>query len=400
MTKISNYSMYVTSYFFSRIGTYISKIVIVLLIFQNTNSILNVSIYFLITSIISIFFAPLIGSTLDNFNKKNLIFLSDLFNFLVFLLFALFANLFILYVLVFINTFINLLSNTGRNSYLPEIIQKEKTNDTNHVLVTLDSTIRIISTSLGASIFYLYNSSLIFTISAFAFLISAILIKCTKTNPIKNKKHTTKINIKLLSIFNIYKEVNIDIKKILIVTITYTISLFIITIINITLPLYVTKYLKLKAAFVGYLESFIGLGTLINFIFYKLLINKVDKFNDYTNFFIGKFFVGVGILLLGFLLNIYSIFLCFFVLGFGIAFTTSYSNIIFQKYVNKDYLGRVLSFHSSMIQMSVLIATSLTPLLVNLFSLQNIYFFGGGIMIILVLAFLKKSAYQVSSQQS
>lgn len=375
----------------TKFGSSLTRIAIVLYLFEKTNSVFNLSLFYMLISIISLLFGPLIGMIVDYFNRKSVIIFAEVANSVIIIILLLKLNIIqFLYLAIVLNHLFFMTSSTGRNSILKDLFNDQELVEANHLLVMSDSLIRIIGPVIGTVIYYLLNPHFIFLIVSSSFMLSALIISLVNYNQGNKEEVYVGQNTSTTNLKRLFSELS-ELRYIFSI---YFISMFIITVINIMAPFYVTEVLHASKAYIGILDSALGLGMFIVFILYKLLKEKFNSKSDLLNFILGKAFIAIALILCGISFSKMIVIFSFFLIGIGVFLSTSYSNIIIQKETSRGNLAKVISINSSLIQLSVIMSTILCTYISSIVSIQH-FFIIGGILIIIVISILGVKKHKI-----
>jgi MFS family permease len=231
----------------------------------------------------SLLFGLFMGVFVDNFDKKRLLYVSDILRGVLLLsipvLFFLdFLNIYWLWVLGFFLGFFTIMFEIAYMSYLPLVIKKEKLIQGNSLFEMSNSVFTISGPSLAGLLIQFVTAPFALIIDALSFFVSAIFIKrIKKERAIEKQKENTEKN-KKINLFEAIKDGFQYIKKsrflnVIIVSsgLTNLANAFIFPVLII----YITKDLGLSSFLIGVVFSFAGIGAFVGAVLSKKITDKV-----------------------------------------------------------------------------------------------------------------------------
>ncbi|MFT9097947.1 MFS transporter [Liquorilactobacillus sp.] len=179
--KNRNFSYLCMAFLISSIGDWLYRLALPIIILSKTGSAYHAATVFGISFIPWIVFSLLGGSFADNYAKKKILIIGNLFAALVvpLLLFTLMEkeiNFSLLYVAVFILSSIDPLIHPSFQSIIPEIVEDKKFAEANATIQTIDNTLSIMGPLVGGSLVTLLGGYNALWIDLFSFLLTVVIL--------------------------------------------------------------------------------------------------------------------------------------------------------------------------------------------------------------------------------
>ncbi len=378
--KNKNFYLYLAATRISTFGSLLSFFSIPLIIYAMYNSGIIVSIFEVISTIISIVFSIPFGFWLEGKNLKNFWILSTLTLALCGMFVFLYLNVFTLlfYNITCIFLFIGIGIST--QTILVDIVKKEELSWANNVIFSILILEGILAPILGGYILTI-SWKLPFLLDSITFFIEIIFIVFI---PIKiqgtSKNKRKKLKVRFKETIRIINE-----NKIL----KYVLSFMLITslIIGGIKIINIAYFSKMTNPYIlyGSASTFmaIGMGTIIALNMFKIIkIKKPYNAMVFSLLFYLLFFVSIIL----FYHSILSV-IVFVLLGLGNGIVSPNSNAVIQQYTPRDHLTRVLSLTRVIYNGSKMVSLAILGILVDISTPYNIYLLMGVFILFCFLIF-------------
>ena len=394
-----NYVLDTFASIISRFGDGIDTIAFSLLVYKITGSTLLVATIFAVNGLPNLIFGMVSGVACKYVSDKKIMAICDFGRAVcVFLIAILFItnNLAVwhLYLITFLNSSFESFRQPASMSIVPKTIPMEKLD---HAMAFSSSSCKIselLGLAIAPLIISLFGLGGAIIIDALAFLICGILIICLK---IKNTVSDEKITVK--GSLNDLKEGFVFIKKdnliITIVLFAAIINALLVPINSLQAP-YVEKVLGTGSTTL----SVISIGLLIGMILAGLFGPRIKEILGGRNMFIiGGVIIGITYILLSLISNIenkqfiyISLAIIVFLLGVGILLLTFVLQVIMIKKVKQEFLSRVASIFNAGALCAVPISACIVGIISQFINIK-ILFLGFGILVSLLflIMFLNKN---------
>ncbi|GAA0121218.1 MFS transporter [Clostridium butanoliproducens] len=390
LIKNKNYRLIFLGNVISILGDKLQDVVFMWYIYTLTNSTILASISLIVNFIPKIIFSPLAGLVSDNYNRKHIIVICDMFNAVLAILLGLMIYFKFQVVTLFIITFLMNVVDTFYlpvgMSIIPQIVEKEDIISANSINSVFNNGISIVAPVLAGILYVLISPVFIFIGSGILFIIAVsfeIFIKYDHDIEKNTKKEKVKINIRIINLFKKYIDgfrIIIDNKFLLFnAIIGGGIINFFLAPISIYIPVYVHDYLNYSSTYFGIMSSAVTVGSLISAVF---LIGLGKKFNKYLLVSLGFIFQGISLLLFGSLNNFIGGIISLIILGIALGITGIYINTIVQEEIPNEILGRCISVIMIISNISVPMGYLIGGYVINFIKLNLILIFSGFIILV------------------
>ncbi|KRL04412.1 MFS transporter [Liquorilactobacillus oeni] len=197
--KNRNFSCLWVGFLISSLGDWLYRIALPLIILTRTGSAYHAATTFGISFIPWIVFSLVGGSLADNYAKKKILIIGNLFAafvslLLIFVLMRNQINFVFLYFAVFLLASVDPLIHPSFQSIIPEIVDVKQLTGANAAIQIIDNTLSIIGPLMGGSLVTLLGGSNALWIELVSFLITAVTLSGLPKYEVKEKQiiHTIK----------------------------------------------------------------------------------------------------------------------------------------------------------------------------------------------------------------
>jgi len=340
-----NYRLYFTGQSISLIGTWMQRTAVSWIVYTITHSALMLGITWFATQFPSFLFSLFGGVVSDRYNRYKVLLFTQIASLvqaailtsLVFLHEATVWRILGMGVLLGI---INAFDVPARQSLVYDMVDNK--DDLPNAIALNSSMVNlarligpavsgIVLEKLGNGVSFLLN-----TASFLAVIISLLLMKLPEYIPLEHKK---KVMGEMREGFRYLKRTpSIGLLLLMLACISFLVLPF-----NTLLPVYAKEIFKGNASTFGYLNSFIGVGSISGAFF---LASLKSGTNLYKILFINTILFGIGLVLFSHETNFFLAMLFAALAGFGMMSQTTITNTILQTRVAISMRGRVISFYA------------------------------------------------------
>jgi MFS family permease len=338
-----NYKLYFSGQSISLIGTWMQRTAVYWVIFDKTNSNFLLGLVVFASQFPSFLFSPLGGIATDRYNRYRLTLITQSASLAQAGLLASMVlytnyNVWGIFILSIVEGIINAFDLPARQSLVNEIIEnKEHLANAIALNSSMGKLAWLIGPAVSGIVLVKFGAGICFLINAISYLSVIIALAFVKISPHIPEARSRNAFAEIKEGFNYV--INTPSLRTTILLLA-CVSLFVLPFYTL-LPAFAKVVFKGNAATYGYLNSMIGIGSLIGAITLASL-----KSNKYMIKILFGSLLILGIALIAFShINILPIVLFFLAIaGFAMMFQTTVSQTIIQVEASREMLGRVLSF--------------------------------------------------------
>ena len=338
-----NYSLYFSGQSISLVGTWMQRTAVYWLVFVQTHSAFMLGLAVFATQFPSFVFSPLGGVISDRYNRYRVMLITQTASLIqATLLMALVVftnyNVWQILALSVVLGIINAFDIPARHSMVNEIIgNKEDLPNGIALNSSMANLARLIGPAISGIVLEKLGAGTCFLINAISYLAVITSLLCMNFPTFIPHPHSQKV-------FKEFKEGFIYLKNTPVIGLVILLLAFISLLVlpyNTLLPVFAKVIFKGNASTFGYLNSFIGLGSLCGAIF---LASLKPAANFKKILIINLIILGAALVLFSHITNI-PIALSFAMLaGFAMMSQTTIINTIIQTGASAEMRGRVISF--------------------------------------------------------
>jgi MFS family permease len=337
-----NYKLYFSGQSISLIGTWMQRTAVYWVIFDKTNSNFLLGLVVFVSQFPSFLFSPLGGIATDRYNRYRLTLITQSASLAQAGLLASMVlytnyNVWGIFILSIVEGIINAFDLPARQSLVNEIIEnKEHLANAIALNSSMGKLAWLIGPAVSGIVLVKFGAGICFLINAISYLSVIIALAFVKISPHIPEARSRNAFAEIKEGFNYV--INTPSLRTTILLLA-CVSLFVLPFYTL-LPAFAKVVFKGNAATYGYLNSMIGIGSLIGAIALASL-----KSNKYMIKILFGSLLILGIALIAFShINILPIALFFLAIaGFAMMFQTTVSQTIIQVEASREMLGRVLS---------------------------------------------------------
>jgi MFS transporter, DHA3 family, macrolide efflux protein len=375
----------------AQLGDGITKLLIIYLASQLSGNPIVISFVVLAQILPSTILGSFAGPLVDRFSKKRIMLSSNVYRaIIVLLMIPSQHSLALLLILVFLEGIGTLFFEPARASIIPRIVGEENITQSVSLSQATTTAMRMIGPAIGGILIGFHNFSAIFMITVVTFLLSAVLIKFIPNVQTKSSAVNKSAE---LSFIESYKEgfrmvfSNPGLMAIIMLVIP---TMFVIGIINATVDGVLLYTFKVTPAHYGFLETSLGIGSLLGAIAASYLIKRLLPHSLMLGSLIG---IGVFCVLILPLESLHSLFGLpplygwIFLLGTAIAFINVPLGSLFVILTPDHARGRTLTIFNSMANTMSVIGLLLGGWLASTIGIVYTLAAGGLLLIVFTLIF-------------
>jgi len=377
--KNRNFALVFFGQWVSNIGSSINFIAITWLTLMLSDAVLSLGILLVLLKIPSIIIGPFAGVIADKYNKKNIIIISDIVRGLLSLLMMFYSNsINMIFLLMLIQTVIDVFFSPAIRSILPQIVDKDELMIANSMSATSSQISRLIGPAIGGVLIGLIGVKLIFLLNGISFLFSALTelfisykhILEEKNEELKNTfKEDFNDGLKYIMSHNL-------IKFVIIFFAVGSIPFGAIHVLNLA---YLNKILNLTSEAYGLVMTFYSLGVIIG----SITISKInEKFTEIQMMVLGLGFFGIFYILFSIVNFLPVLILMFGICGISSAILNISYGVYLQKYIEPSKLGRVFSIDIALGNTILLIASGLAGIFADYIGIRELMLYCAVLIII------------------
>lgn len=378
----------------SLLGDSCSGIALAWWILDKTGSAASMSTVLAPAMLVRIILLPLFGPLGDNFSRKNLIIISDIWRFvftgvLVVMVYLNYFNLPILSITYILISIGSALFSAASGGIVPQLVARENIQLASQQAQAINSFAGLIGGIIGGVVVTFGGVIGAFILDAISYLLAAIMVTLIRANT----KPERELSNQAISSFNHWKNELLDGFKILYrIPVLFWLCMVAMLMnlalspLGIILPVLAKEGRNLPPWFLGGLESSISLGAIVG----AFSLSTLQKYVKPHFFFVGSIaMIGVGVVLLPWVPNLYLPLTVLFWIGLG----STWANIPLGTQVSlsvpNNYLSRIGSIMN-------FLCTGISPLGVagagilisHLGLTQSLVLMGGGLILLTPLILL------------
>ena len=384
--KSRNYQLFFAGQGISLIGTWMTQVATIWLVYQLTNSALLLGVVGFIGQIPSLFLSPFGGVLVDRWNTRKILVTTQVLAMIQSLTLAVLALTGTISIghIIFLSLFqgvINALDAPARQTFVPEMIERKADLAS---AIALNSSLvnggRLVGPAIAGVIIARVGASYCFLIDGLSYIavIAALLAMRLKSKP---KTIPTGSAIERVKAGFVYAFGFPPIRAIL-----QLLALFsLVAMPYVTLlPIFATKILKGDAHTLGFIMAASGIGALFGGAYLSTRKSVVGLGNVIA---LAPAVSGVGIVAFGVSRTLWFSLLMCFVIGLGSILLISSSNILIQTLVEDDKRGRVMSIFTMSFLGIVPFGNLLTGISADRIGATNTLVVGGALSIAATIIF-------------
>lgn len=387
--KSKNYRLYFGGQGLSLIGTWMTQVATIWLVYQLTDSALLLGIVGFLGQIPSFFMAPFGGVLVDRFNRHRILVITQILAMIQSLALAALAltgiiNIWQIIFLSIFQGFINAFDAPARQALVPEIVERKE--DLANAIALNSSLVnggRLIGPSIAGLLIATVGAGVCFLIDGISYIAVIAALLAMKLKP-KNIAVKAANPLQRLKEGFSYAFGFPPIRAILLLLALFSLMGMPYTIL---MPIFATKILHGGPQTLGFLMAASGVGALIGAIYLSsrqsvLGLGKVIAFSPAI--------LGIGLIIFSLSRVLWLSLLIMLLIGFGAILQIASSNTVLQTIIEDDKRGRIMSLWAMAFIGIVPIGNLCAGVLASRIGAPNTLIIGGSFCILGSLLFAKQ----------
>ncbi len=387
--KSKNYRLYFGGQGLSLIGTWMTQVATIWLVYQLTDSALLLGIVGFLGQIPSFFIAPFGGVLVDRFNRHRILVITQILAMIQSLALAALAltGIINIWQIIFLSMFqgcINAFDAPARQALVPEIVERKE--DLANAIALNSSLVnggRLIGPSIAGLLIATVGAGVCFLIDGISYIAVIAALLAMKIEPkkiaIKTANPLQRLKEGLTYAFGFP-----PIRAILLLLALFSLMGMPYTIL---MPIFATKILHGGPQTLGFLMAASGVGALIGAIYLSsrqsvLGLGKVIAFSPAI--------LGIGLIIFSLSRVFWLSFSIMLLIGFGAILQIASSNTVLQTIIEDDKRGRIMSLWAMAFIGIVPIGNLFAGVLASRIGAPNTLIIGGSFCILGSLLFAKQ----------
>lgn len=384
LLKNKNALIFVFSRVLSRFGDSLESLALMYLVYDLTGSALAMGTVMLFSMIPNLLISPVAGVIADRYNKKRIMFLAEMTRagaiiLIPVLMFNGMIQLWHIYTMAVFVSIAESFFEPCSNIVFVSIVGKEELHLMSSFATVLGRIAGILGYSLAGVLIVFLNKEILFIFDSITFLLSAIAVLII-TLPQSEERKIGKV----LEFVDDFKD---GIKYIFSTRLIPVLFLGILILSALLVPLErfvpvaVDEIFRLSPAWAGMFMTTLTVGSIIGGIIYPILVKKNIKLKN--AYLYNLALLGGVILISCYMKSQYISFVMFFSVGAISSIIGTWSFTEIQKCCDEKYLGRVGSVATMVMLAAAPLASFLSGVLIEVFSLINVWKLAGLLFIII-----------------
>lgn len=379
---------------FSRFGDAFESIALMYLVYELTGSGLAMGATMIFSVLPNAFLSPIAGVFADRYNKKKIMFISEIVRAISILIIPLllFTGNLKLWHVYAISFFVSIAESFYEPSFGKSfvlIIGKKELPVVNSIITTSNHLMRMLGYTLAGIFMSVLakGMELIFIVDSVTFLVSGFIALALNIPVVENKEE-----IKKSSVGKEFKEGLLYVAKhkiILQLISVFTLLIFLAAPLGVLLPLLIEEVLHVDKVWLGYLSTAGMVGTIGGTILTPILMNKSQiKFNKF--YLVSFLLLSFVFLVISNILNPFAYIPVLILFSLTMALLQAITFTYMQQIIEGEYLGRVFGFISMFGLMASPLSAALFGYIADNLPLVNVLMFVGLLCLVMApIVFIK-----------
>lgn len=364
----------------SVIGDYLYDIAVTLLVYDITKSVNSIAFMWIAKGALRIFVQYLAGIITDRYNRKKVIFITNLVSVPISMMLIghNYTGIWIIYLSSFLLQALNDIDTCSEVAIIPEIVSEEELTDANTIFSLTGTILTFISLALSSLIYIKFGADILFLLNAFSFLLASLFFGLVKYESKIEAKNTSKLVIFDKEVFNIINKTSIVKYTVLTSGILAVISRL-YDVYNIAIADVILGIGSEGIIFFRYAMVIGGLVT-------PLVIKRINLDDEVGKYLLtSEIIVGLFIIL-PFLNSLLLVLIDLTIFALILSIQGILFRNILQKYVDNKYIGRVFSMYKIILTLISLLTVGIVTFIPDKTSISLIFSLPG-IVILLALIY-------------
>lgn len=382
-----NFFWMLTGRSLSRLGDTFTFLALTLMIYDKTDSVMNVGTFLITTNLPAILLGPFVGVWVDRLNKRRVALFGELLRAAVIFSIPFVPNISFIYVLTFLSSMIGFVSKNAQTSLIPELFPREQLMSYNAKIASTVEIMGVVGPVLAGMMIGLWDYTPAFLLDGTTFLYSAF------TLTMLNMAHvTTKKSVETAERPSFFTEMAAGAKHLIgmprvmnALAIMFT-TMIVSGVFNVLLVAFSKDVIGVTDTEYGWIEAGLGAGFAIG----AMLMNYGKNIDPLTWVRVSAVIDGLFFLLLGFSNSFWTE--LFAIVGVGIASVIAMvaAPTMMQMEAKSEFIGRVIGFYQTVFMLGSVISMGLAGVISSMFDMRDILTYGGGLIIVAAILFSLK----------
>ena len=382
-----NFFWMLTGRSFSRLGDTFTFLALTLMIYDRTDSVMNVGTFLIITNLPAILLGPFIGVWVDRLNKRRVALFGELLRAAAVFSIPFLPNISYIYVLTFLSAMIGFVSKNAQTSMIPELFPREQLMSYNAKIASTVEIMGVVGPVLAGMLIGFWEYTPAFLLDGTTFLYSAFTLTMLNMANV-----TSKNNGESAARTSFFAEMAAGAKYLIgmprvmnALMIMFT-TMIVSGVFNVLLVAFSKDVVGVSDTEYGWIEAGLGAGFAIG----AMLMNYGRSIDPLKWVRLSALIDGLFFLLLGFTNSFWTELLV--IIGVGIASVIAMvaAPTMMQMEAQSEYIGRVIGFYQTVFMLGSVISMGLAGVVSSMFDMRGILQYGGGGIIVAAVLFSLK----------
>jgi MFS family permease len=385
----------------SNLGDSMTSLALLLLVNELTGSTAALATMTILLTVPRLTFGLLAGVYVDRWNRKKIMIISDLLRGLFVLGFLLVNSvdqIWLLYVITFIQASIGTFFLPARSALIPNIVPKEGLMTANSVSQTTNIVMSVVGTGLtGFLVGIIDGYWLVFLLDAATFFSSLVMISLIRYQQL-SRDNDEKVTVKV-----VFQQLRVGLKttfghRVLAgAIIAAGVTMLGLGMVNILLVPLIVNDLQIPKTWFGAIELSQTLAMIISGV---LIAGIASRFKPTHMLSVGLILTGIGVGLMSLPANVWHVMIIIFVIGFFITPVNVSVQTIVQTAVPDEVRGRTSAANGVLLSSASVLSMAVAGVLADAIGVRTVFIVGGGFTILagIIANFIFQGVGEIASQ--
>jgi len=375
--KIPNFRSLWIGQTISQMGDGLTNLAILIVVNQLTGSTKALATVAIALALPQLLIGLFAGVVVDRFDRRRIMIVSDILRGFVVIGFIFVrepSQVWIFYVLAFIQAAIGTFFDPAKSALIPNIVESSQLLAANGLSQTTRVITNVIGTALaGVLIGLAHGAWLPFSLDALTFFISAIFITRIV---LSGQEKVEALQASDDSLAQLKEGLRFTVQHRLIGVAMFTLAITMLGLgaVNVLFVPFMVNILQTPINWIGFLEAAQVIGMIVGSSLVALLASRL-KLSQLIS--IGVFLLGGLIMLVGTLQNAWSVGLALFVVGLTVMPVQVAVSTIMQRHVPNEMRGRVGAALNTVLSLASVISMALSGVLGDALGIRQVFFLSG-----------------------
>ncbi|MBP3041098.1 MFS transporter [Bacillaceae bacterium Marseille-Q3522] len=351
-------------------GDRIYSIALMWYIIEKTGSTLSLGMSVICMTLPSVLAMPWAGVLADKNIKKELLIVSDTARgIMMFAIVLLTMNgntpFFAINICLIMVSAMDAFFSPALSATIPLVIEKDKLSRANAILQFVQQLSNIVGPAIGGILVAFMSIPMLFALNGLSFFISAVFSLFLRIPSVKVTDDMEPFFTRFIG----GVRYTMQMKRVLFLIIVGGVIInFFLAPLNVFLVLICNQVINAGSTGLGWIEASISAGAFLgSFIIFSNIIK-----NQIRLAVIGLTLEGIALILASLFMNLTSLIIFFSLLGIGVCFASVGISTVYQLMIEKEKMGRVMSFNSMLCTCTVPLGIFVGSIIIKQFSVTNI----------------------------